>query len=161
MSECIMFENNIDIKFSFKFFDGLFLCPVFFSHVLTLSHWQFKINEIERLESSLLSVLFGFSNRTFSYRFFLTNKEKTQETSKSKKRSKLPSQRPLESMLSPVYIQSMVVTRKSRCCRRHEAIKVESSTITAAAGSPRRGSDNGPGGKRQRARGPENCLGDR
>ena len=34
------------------------------------------------------------------------------------------------------------------------AIKVESSTITAAAGSLRRGSDNGPEGKRQRAQGP-------
>lgn len=34
------------------------------------------------------------------------------------------------------------------------AIKVESSTITAAAGSLQRGSDNGPEGKRQRAQGP-------
>ena len=34
------------------------------------------------------------------------------------------------------------------------AIKVESSTITAAAGSLRWGSDNGPEGKRQRAQGP-------
>lgn len=43
---------------------------------------------------------------------------------------------------------------KSWCCHRHHrAIKGESSTITAAAESLQRGSDNGPEGKRQRARG--------
>lgn len=44
---------------------------------------------------------------------------------------------------------------KGWCCHRHHtAIKVESFTISVAAGSLRRGSDNGPEGKRQRAQGP-------
>lgn len=44
---------------------------------------------------------------------------------------------------------------KSLCCHKHHrAIKVESFTISAAAGSLRRGSDNRPEGKRQRAQGP-------
>lgn len=48
-----------------------------------------------------------------------------------------------------------VLTHKSWCCHRHHgAVKVECSTITAAAGSLQRGSDNGPEGKRQRAEGP-------
>lgn len=55
----------------------------------------------------------------------------------------------------PTTSRQHAFTHKSQCCHRHHgAIKVESSTITAAAGSLQRGSDNGPEGKRQRAQGP-------
>lgn len=43
--------------------------------------------------------------------------------------------------------------KKESCHRHHGVIKVESSTMTAAARSPQRGSDNGPEGKWQRAQG--------
>lgn len=84
----------------------------------------------------------GFGNQvaifsSFFYFYLIRRKGRGElfQSNKTKKR-KLPS-------------------HKSLCCHRHDGvIKEDPSTITAAAGSLHRRSDNGPGGKWQRACGP-------